>query len=269
MKRTLTAVLMAATMIPILIWGDLYYIFDIFCLLLTLGAAVEFRAMLRHTKKLPRWIDGLAVALAGAAYVAVRYVNVLPMAPSAVLFGTVLVFGIVLVFVEAFRSEDFGHALSTVLYGSIGFAAIAILREIGIHYVIYILIGAMVTDTAAYFFGTKFGRHRLCPTVSPKKSVEGAIAGAAFGTAGAAAYAFALHLFDGALGVVSVLLVSFAVTAVAQVGDLVASKFKRCHGIKDYSNLFPGHGGILDRFDSSMFAAVFVLFVVILTGAFA
>lgn len=266
MKRTLTAVLMAATMIPILIWGDRYSIFDGFCLLLSLGAAYEFRAMLRHTRELPRWIDALAVALAGAAYVAVRFMDLLPAAPTAVLFGTILVFGCVLVFVEAFKSEDFGHALSTVLYGSLGFAAIAILRGMGIHYVIYVLIGAMTTDTAAYLFGTKFGKHRLCPTVSPKKSVEGAIAGAAFGTAAAAAYAFALGLFDGALGIVSVVLVSFAVSAVAQVGDLVASKFKRSHGIKDYSNLFPGHGGILDRFDSSMFSAVFVLLVLILAG---
>jgi len=264
MKRIATAAVMAAVMIPILVWGHHYFIFDLSCLLLSLAAAWEFRAMTAKTRPQPRRIDVLAILLTGGVYAGLRFSAATGgLSLYAAALALFLAGGLALVFVEGFKADDFGNLLATAVYGGVGFAALAVLRDESVHWVVYVLLAAMVTDTAAYLFGTRFGTHRLCPTVSPKKSVEGAIAGTVFGTAAATAYALLLHLFPASFHPVTVGVVSFTLTMVAQVGDLVASKFKRSHGIKDYSNLFPGHGGVLDRFDSTMFAAAFLLFVLL------
>ena len=268
MKRILTAVAMAAILIPVLIWGDRYYIFDGFCLLASAGAAWELRAMTGKTRPQPRWVDALAIVLAAGVFAALRFG---PATGGVSLYAAVLslflVGGFLLVFVEGFKSDDFGNFLSAAVYASVGFAAIALLRSASIHWVIYVLLGAMLTDTAGYFFGTRFGRHRLCPTISPKKSIEGAIAGTVFGAAATIAYAFLVPFYPDGSHPVLIVLVSLALPIVAQIGDLVASKLKRSHGIKDYSNLFPGHGGILDRFDSTMFTAAFLVLALLIAFA--
>ncbi len=268
MKRILTAVAMAVILIPILVWGDRYHIFDGFCLLASAGAAWELRAMTGRTRPQPRWVDASAIVLAAGVFAALRFG---PETGGVSLYAAVLalflVGGILLVFVEGFKSDDFGNLLSAAVYGSVGFAAIALLRNESIHWVIYILLGAMLTDTAAYFFGTRFGRHRLCPSISPKKSIEGAIAGTVFGAAATIAYAFLVPFYPAGTHPVLIVGVSLSLPIVAQIGDLVASKLKRSHGIKDYSNLFPGHGGILDRFDSTMFSAAFLVLVLAIAMA--
>ncbi|HAQ57260.1 MAG TPA: hypothetical protein DCR44_07710 [Acholeplasmatales bacterium] len=268
MKRILTAIAMAVILIPILIWGDHFHIFDMFCLLAAAGAAWELRVMTGKTRPQPRWVDLLAIILSAGVYAALRFsTETAGVSLYAAVLALFLVCGFLLVFVEGFKSDDFGNFLSAAVYGSVGFAAIAVLRNADIHWVIYILLGAMLTDTAAYFFGIRFGKHRLCPTISPKKSVEGAIAGTVFGAAATISYAFFVPFFPEGFHPVVIILVSIAIPIVAQVGDLVASKLKRSYGIKDYSNLFPGHGGILDRFDSTMFAAAFLVLVLLIAMA--
>lgn len=114
-----------------------------------------------------------------------------------------------------------------------------------------IVFSAFGSDVMAYFTGMAIGKHKLCPKISPKKTVEGAIGGVlgSILICGAFGYYFAnpyfLHcLAIGAIGAV-----------ISQCGDLTASVFKRKMGIKDYGNLIPGHGGVLDRFDSVLFTA--------------
>jgi len=121
-----------------------------------------------------------------------------------------------------------------------------------------IFLTAFGTDIMAYFTGYAFGKHKLCPNISPKKTIEGAIGGTLGSVilCGLFGYFFAyevlIHcLIIGALGGV-----------VSQLGDLTASIFKRKMGIKDYGNLIPGHGGILDRFDSVLFTAPLVYYYV-------
>ena len=118
----------------------------------------------------------------------------------------------------------------------------------------------MLTDVFAYFIGVKFGKHRLAEKISPKKSIEGAIAGLVLGGLISGLYAYFLEVFT--INVVLVILISFALSVISQIGDLIASKFKREYGIKDYSQIFPGHGGVLDRFDSSMFAAILLMIII-------
>ena len=148
----------------------------------------------------------------------------------------------------------------------------------------YMIIGLFApwgTDTFAYFTGVTLGKHKFVPHISPKKSWEGAIGGTC--TALIVGVLFALlypyisdaigdkvKFFEGILefstagNVVFIIILTLFLSVCSQVGDLVASKLKRAYGIKDYSNIFPGHGGILDRFDSALFAsAIFLLLIII------
>lgn len=118
------------------------------------------------------------------------------------------------------------------------------------------LIGTWASDTFAYFTGVTLGRHRLCEAISPKKSVEGFVGGLIGTATTVAALGAALSwpiLPMAALGV--------AIALLATVGDLVESAIKRYAGIKDSGALIPGHGGVLDRFDSVMFVVPFVYYV--------
>ncbi len=122
--------------------------------------------------------------------------------------------------------------------------------------VYFIFLIAFGSDTFAYFSGYFFGKHKLCPNLSPKKTVEGAVGGVLCTALCSLALSFAiapklkLHM----------LLISLFGSVFSMFGDLVASAFKRKMGIKDYSNLIPGHGGIMDRFDSVLFLAPFVYY---------
>lgn len=123
-----------------------------------------------------------------------------------------------------------------------------------------IFLTAFGTDVMAYFTGYAIGKHKLCPGISPKKTIEGAIGGTLGSVilCGAFGYFFANEFFIhcmiiGALGGV-----------ISQFGDLTASVFKRKMGIKDYGNLIPGHGGVLDRFDSVLFTAPLVYYYIVL-----
>lgn len=120
-------------------------------------------------------------------------------------------------------------------------------------FVLSVFVGIWICDTSAYFFGMKFGRHRLFEKVSPKKSVEGAIAG----FLGAAAVFFGVYfspILPG-LHLTAVLVILVIVGVFGQVGDLLESWLKRSANLKDSSTLIPGHGGVLDRFDSILLVA--------------
>lgn len=121
-----------------------------------------------------------------------------------------------------------------------------------------VVLSAFGSDIFAYFTGKAIGKKKLCPNLSPKKTIEGSIGGV-FGAVvlcGLFAYFFARPYF------VDALIIGFFASIISQFGDLVASSFKRKMGIKDYGNLIPGHGGILDRFDSVLFTAPFVYYYI-------
>ena len=141
-------------------------------------------------------------------------------------------------------------------------------------FILLILCFAWGGDTCAYFAGRAFGKHKLCPVVSPKKTVEGAIGGVlgtmVFGVLVTVIYSIAADRMEeftrsniGVSMYVIIALLACVAAVLGIYGDLFASVIKRQCGIKDYGTIFPGHGGILDRFDSVMFIAPFVTMVVI------
>lgn len=122
-----------------------------------------------------------------------------------------------------------------------------------------VFIVALGSDIFAYFVGTAIGKHKLCPDISPKKTVEGCIGG----LVGASLLSIVFAAFVYPDLIIDCALIGFFGGAISQCGDLIASMFKRRMGIKDYGKIFPGHGGILDRFDSVLLLAPFIYYYIL------
>ena len=118
----------------------------------------------------------------------------------------------------------------------------------------------MITDAYALFGGYFIGRHKLIPEISPKKTWEGSIVGTLFCVF--VGSVFYIKFINSDVQIVNLILVTFLLSIVGQFGDLVFSAIKRYFGQKDFSNLIPGHGGILDRFDSIIFVALGFMFII-------
>lgn len=125
-------------------------------------------------------------------------------------------------------------------------------------YIWLIFIIAFGTDTFAYLAGNMFGRKKLCPKISPNKTVEGSIGGIIGSVIVVVIYSFIMAIDP----IWKVIILTIFTSIISQLGDLVASRVKRVTGIKDFGNLIPGHGGIIDRFDSIIFTAPVIYYFV-------
>jgi len=256
-QRTITALVMAALFLPILLLGHYFYLFAVFCGLLSVYGTIEITKVADKASSLPRFMMILAPVVAGAMYIFAYLMldRLIPGVTIAVYLGlAVLVVMTINLFVTHNLHRNRLYLLIISVYVGVAFAGLSTIRGIGLLHIIYVLLTAMLTDTFAYFIGVKYGKHRLAEKISPKKSIEGAIAGLVIGGGLASLFAIFLKLF--AMHWALVVLLSFGLSLIGQIGDLVKSKIKRDYGVKDFSNLFPGHGGIMDRFDSWTFTAL-------------
>jgi phosphatidate cytidylyltransferase len=159
-----------------------------------------------------------------------------------------------------------------LVYVIVSFTSLSLLMYVnkGLFYFGVIIISSWGCDAGAYFIGCKFGKHKLIPDVSPNKSVVGAIGGVLVSIVLNVLYGFVVSSLGGAkVEYLSLALLGLVLSIVAMVGDLIASLIKREYGIKDYSNLLPGHGGIVDRFDSVFPIATFLLMMSAVWAPFA
>lgn len=155
-------------------------------------------------------------------------------------------------------------SFTTCAYIITGFISIIMLRGMknGFYICLIAFIAPWVTDTFAYFGGRLLGRHKLIPSVSPNKTIEGSICGMVFCSVACAVYGYIMStIVEGLPKVWYFAILGFLVSIVSQVGDLIFSLIKRRYGIKDYGFVFPGHGGVLDRFDSIIATAPLILIV--------
>lgn len=196
---------------------------------------------------------------------------------SGIIFTVSLFMLVVLAFLvvrhKTFSVYDAALAVFGFFYVCFLMSNIYLVREhlFGKYAVWLIFISAWGCDTGAYFVGKFFGKHKLVPELSPKKTVEGAVGGVVVATALGVVYALVVGKQFQDLQVSLLLLTTVVVffgSIFSQLGDLAASSIKRQTGIKDYGNLIPGHGGILDRCDSILFTAPTVYCVLILFGQF-
>ena len=158
-----------------------------------------------------------------------------------------------------------------------------VLRSVNRSMFAYLFAVALVTDAFAFFYGMLFGKHKLTH-ISPKKTWEGAIGGSIVGTTigTLCAYFFGplfgygdFTIFDPignflymqpVVKIFVIILITFVGTIISQIGDLAASKIKRSYDAKDFGNIFPGHGGVMDRFDSTSLVAIYIISLVVLLG---
>lgn len=148
-----------------------------------------------------------------------------------------------------------------VSYVVLGFGHLLLLSKLDIKYIILIpFFISWSTDTAAYFSGVLFGKRKLIPSVSPNKTVEGAIGGVigAVILTSTFSYLFIKELFP------MIMIITLVGSVLSQIGDLMASKIKRDNDVKDYGKVLPGHGGILDRFDSVLITVPYVYYATLL-----
>ncbi len=156
-----------------------------------------------------------------------------------------------------------GHLL---LIRDLKFAAGEGFRPVGRAFIFFLLLIIWTVDTGAWWVGRRYGKHRMAPVVSPNKTWEGAIGGTVL--ASLIAILFQQLFLREAVGPVEAVFYGVVIAITAQISDLVESLMKRSFGVKDSSALLPGHGGILDRFDSFIFSAPLFYYLLIGTGRF-
>lgn len=151
---------------------------------------------------------------------------------------------------EEYTSKDAFYLIGNIIFIGLFFNLVFQIFNKDKWLLLYLILVATMTDTFAMFIGLLIGKHKLIPSVSPNKSVEGSIAGSLLGTIISSIYFY--NVVDN-INIILLITISLILTILGQLGDLLFSKIKRENEIKDFSNIIPGHGGILDRFDSLSF----------------
>lgn len=161
---------------------------------------------------------------------------------------------------EKYNTRDAFYLIGVVLLLGIVFNIFIILRNRGLYLFLYLLILPMVTDIFAMLGGKYFGKNKMCPKLSPHKTWEGSVIGLIGGSLISIIF-YCLLVGSFSLNLV---LITILLSIIGQMGDLVMSKIKRENEIKDFSNIMPGHGGILDRLDSVIFVFLAYMFLLII-----
>ena len=169
------------------------------------------------------------------------------------------------------NAADIAMTLFGILYIVGFFSFVALLygyesngRSLGKFYIAYLFLATWGSDIFAYLIGVKFGKHRFSK-ISPKKSIEGCIAGTVSGVLLVVLVTVIFNnFFDFNINYLLITIIGLIITVLGQIGDFSASCIKRYAEVKDFSNLLPGHGGIIDRFDSVIFAAPFAYYLITL-----
>ena len=274
--RLLTALGMAVVGIPIIIFSK-FIVFPIALALLSTLASFEMMRTFGVHKKL--WLS-LPAYIIAAAMPILAYFDFARgegrLKFLLILAGVLFVYLIYLFFVAVFMRGEIKYStvseiFTASLYVISSFTAICVTRYMtgGVWFLVMLLIAAWGSDSFAYFTGMLFGKHKLIPEISPKKTVEGSVGGIICAALLMTLYGFLVGSFTSYTpNYLVLLLAGLVLSAASQVGDLIASLIKRENGIKDYGRVFPGHGGVMDRFDSVLSIATALMIICIIAPPF-
>ena len=265
--RVITSIFILAVAIPVVVFSQ-YVVYPIFLSLLSGLAVFEMLRVIGLHKCLRVAIPAYLIALAmpiSSFFVPETYRLIYLLLLFVLLFIYLIYIMAMAVFSHGkITVSKIGVAFLSVTYVVASFASLSTIRylDAGMYNLMFVFFISWGCDTSAYFFGTFLGKHKLIPDVSPKKSVEGAIGGI-IGAVGLSLGfgAFASNVMNIQTNYIVIAACAAVLAIVSQVGDLIASLIKREYGVKDYGKLMPGHGGIMDRFDSVLAVATPLLIV--------
>lgn len=251
-KRIISAVIALAIIIPLYLLGGIPY---------RLGVALIAAQAFRETMNLKESHHPYPGIIAGLGLLGTELLVLLNNDGSYIftgfsLFATSLIFLVLLIpsiFDDKgkYTTRDAFYLIGTMLLIGIFFNLLISFRFNEKWLLVYLILISTMTDTFAYFVGSLIGKHKIAPKVSPKKSLEGCIGGSIVGTAIASIYYY--NVVTSNINIFALIIMTLFLSILGQLGDLFFSKIKRENGIKDFSNIMPGHGGVLDRLDSITF----------------
>ncbi|WLR53403.1 phosphatidate cytidylyltransferase [Mesobacillus subterraneus] len=249
-QRIITAVIAAAVFLPIVIFGGWPFISMVYLI----ASVALYEALKMKQIKLFSFPGILSLILLWIFLIPDQYsdfLNEIDYTKLELFFLGVLLFLTYTVITKnRFTFEEVAFSIMSTLYVGLGFYFFIETREANLTYVFYSLFIIWATDSGTYFIGRAFGKNKLWPEISPNKTTEGFFGG----IVSALIVAVLFSVFGEMKVSILILLVSTAFLSVfGQVGDLVESALKRHYNVKDSGNILPGHGGMLDRFDSLLF----------------
>src|SRR5574344_587093 len=244
-KRLVTSIFIVAIVVPLLLIGGIPY--KIFIMLLACLGLWEF---MKARGKYPFIIQVIAYLF--IALLVLYNINDTSFhLDETIVLSSFMAFLIPSILYQStgkYTINDGFYLLGGVLFLGTAFSLLVLIRNIDLYLLLYLFLIAVATDVFAYLTGKYLGKHKLAPKISPKKTWEGSIGGSLFGVI--IGTVFYLLLVNPSENIYYIQMMTLVLSIIGQIGDLVFSAIKRQYSIKDYSNLMPGHGGILDRFDS-------------------
>lgn len=249
-KRVISAIVMVMLFVPFVILGKIP-----FAILMTILGFLALKEMFDLEKKIPIWLKvfgyviGLFLILYN--YSSLNFTMITDYRIIGILFLLSVSSIVIIGNLKKYNYKDALWLICIVLIIGILFNNLIHLRNMGVYLFVYIFLIATMTDTFAFFCGRYLGKHKLSPEISPNKTIEGSLGGSIFGTF--ISVLFYLYFVDNNVNILLLIVITFILTIIGQIGDLFFSSIKRHYSVKDFSNLIPGHGGILDRLDSVLF----------------
>ena len=262
--RIISAIIMIIIALPILLIGGIPFKF--FAVILGLFALYELLKVKETEKEFPAFLKFISfIILAFIIYFGSNNDISYHLEYMYIIFPFFFVF-LPIIFINNNSKYNINDALfliGSIIFLGIVFNIFIIVRETNLNNFIYLLLITIFTDTFALISGKLIGRHKLCEKISPNKTVEGTICGSIFGTIIATMYYYII--INSSINILFIITVTLILSIIGQLGDLFFSSIKRNYNVKDFSNLIPGHGGILDRLDSLIFVIMlYMLFINIL-----
>lgn len=261
-KRVISAIVALAIVIPLIIKGGVY--FNVGVYIISMIALKEFLDIKSTKKKVPIFIQLIAyIFMTLIVLVDVKMKSMLFTLDYRILSALFISFLLPIIFYhdkKQYSVPDAFYLIGSVLFLGISMSLLILIRNISLNLLIFLILITTITDTFAYISGMLIGKNKLLESVSPKKTIEGLVIGTLMG-------AFVSSMFyhtviDPEFCKIYLVFICMFLSLIGQLGDLVFSSIKRYYGKKDFSNIMPGHGGILDRLDSIIFVVLSFMFFI-------
>ena len=298
-KRIITAIILFLIITPILIFDEVFILAEVMFSSLAIFASYELFKLSENKNKISRFIfPSFFTALNTLAISNMFNQSLIPGLSLKNYEYIYLIIPVITIIVSRLstikNSDSRNYYYLSMTYPGFGFGAILLLRAFDLKYLLFVILIITFTDMFALFIGKRFGKKKLAPTISPNKTVAGFLGGIIVSVFIATLififydkiflYPTFLKRFNltggnilNILGYdikpiftqfIIIFIISIFISIIGQLGDLYASSIKRSAGIKDFSNIFPGHGGVLDRFDSLIFGSILFGVIILIGGIF-